>query len=400
MLLEFLGQLAPETALRRRQRNSILRTARPGHARHDAAEIEFEGVGKFRLGRIGGIEQALRLAVGLDQLDLAVAPSRQPQISERLIVDREKSHRRAILGRHVAQRRAIRDRQRLEPRPEVFNELADHALLAQHLRDRQHQVGSGRPRTQAARQPKPDHFGNQHRYRAPEHRGFGFDSAHAPSHHAETVDHRGMRIRADHRVRIRFAVLRRKNHRREIFQIHLVNDSSVGRNDAEVVECALPPAQEKIALAVALEFQPRVGRERIGGAKRIDLHRVIDHQVNRLQRTDLGGIAAELFDRVAHRRQIRHHRHAREILQQHARRHERDFPLSALAVPFGQRLDLPGRHDHAVFAPQHVLEHHLDRIRHPRQREPALLERFELEDRVAVAFHRKRRTSTETVSRH
>ena len=78
-----------KSALRRSQRDSILRTARPGHARHDGAEVELERVGEFRLGRVGRIEQSLRLAVGLDQFDLAVAAARQPQIRERLLVNRE-----------------------------------------------------------------------------------------------------------------------------------------------------------------------------------------------------------------------------------------------------------------------------------------------------------------------
>src|SRR5208337_1692271 len=71
MLSELLAELATEIAFRRRQRDSILWTARPRHARHDAAEIELERVGKFWLGGIGRIEQSLRLAVGLDQFDLA-----------------------------------------------------------------------------------------------------------------------------------------------------------------------------------------------------------------------------------------------------------------------------------------------------------------------------------------
>ncbi len=312
MLFEFLAELATEIALGLRQRDSILRTARPRHARHDGAEIELERVGKFRLGRIGRIEQSLRLAVGLDQFDLTVGATGQPQISERLFVDRKKSHRRAVLGRHVAERRAIRDRQRREPRPEVLDELADDALLAQHLRDRQHQVGRSRAGTQAACETKSDHLGNQHRHRAPEHRGFGLDSADAPSDDAEPVDHRRVRIGADNGVGIRFAFLRREHHRREIFEIHLVHDSGVGRHDAEIVEGALPPSQKKVALLVAIELQFRVGREGVGGAERIDLHRMIDHQIDRLQRTDLVGIAAELFDRVAHHRQIRDHRHAGE----------------------------------------------------------------------------------------
>ena len=315
MLLEFLGQLAAEIRFRGSQRDSILRTARPGHARDDGAEVKLERVGEFRLGRVGRIEKSLRLAVGLDQFDLAVTAARQPEIRERLLVDGEITHRCAVLGRHVAERRAIRDRQRCESWPEVFDELADDAFLAQHLRDRQHQVGRGRAGTEAARQTESDHLGNQHRHRASEHRGFSLDSADAPSDDAEPVDHRRMRIGADDSVGIRLAFVRCEDDGREIFEIHLMHDAGVGRHDAEIVEGALPPAQKKIALLVAIEFELRVGCERVGGAERIDLHRMIDHQIDRLQRADLVGIAAELFDRVAHHRQIRDHRHSGEILQ-------------------------------------------------------------------------------------
>ena len=41
----------------------------------------------------------------------------------------------------------------------------------------------------------------------------------------------------------------------------------------------------------------------------------------------LFGIAAEPHDAVAHRREIDDARHAGEVLQQHARGHERDFAL-------------------------------------------------------------------------
>src|SRR3984957_12143273 len=89
MLLEFLAELATKIALRCRQRDSILRTARSRHARHHAAEIELERVGKFRLRRVRRIEKSLRLAIRLDQFDLAVTAPGQPQISERLFVDRK-----------------------------------------------------------------------------------------------------------------------------------------------------------------------------------------------------------------------------------------------------------------------------------------------------------------------
>ncbi len=83
-----------------------------------------------------------------------------------------------------------------------------------------------------------------------------------------------------------------------------MDDSGVGRDDAEIVERALAPAQKQIALAVALELEFAIAGEGVIGSERIDLHRMIDHQIDRLERIDPRGIAAEPLDRVAHRGQI------------------------------------------------------------------------------------------------
>jgi hypothetical protein len=45
-----------------------------------------------------------------------------------------------------------------------------------------------------------------------------------------------------------------EHHAAEVLQVHLVHDAGVGRHDLEVVERRLAPAQERIALAVALEL--------------------------------------------------------------------------------------------------------------------------------------------------
>ena len=81
---------------------------------------------------------------------------------------------------------------------------------------------------------------------------------------------------------------------REVFEVDLVDDAGVGRNDAEVVERLLAPAQERVALPVAAELERGV---QVGGVALdvvIDLHRVIDDELDRLQRVDLARIAAEL----------------------------------------------------------------------------------------------------------
>ena len=50
---------------------------------------------------------------------------------------------------------------------------------------------------------------------------------------------------------------------REIFEIDLVADAGAGRHDAEILERALPPSQELVALLVALVFVLDVLLERL-----------------------------------------------------------------------------------------------------------------------------------------
>ena len=91
----------------------------------------------------------------------------------------------------------------------------------------------------------------------------------------------------------------------------------------------LTPAQERVALAVAVVLELGVQLQRVGRAEVIHLHRVIDDELHRLQRIDLLRIATERDDAVAHRGEIDDTGHAREVLQEDSRGHERDFLLAA-----------------------------------------------------------------------
>ena len=167
-------------------------------------------------------------------------------------------------------------------------------------------------------QLEADHVGHQHRKRLAEHGGLCFDAADAPAENAQPIHHRGMRIGAHQRIRIgRRAAVRRAvaNHARQIFEVHLVADARIRRHHLEILQSLLPPAQEFVALDVALEFQFGVECEGHVGAELVHLHRMVDHQFGRQQGIDLLGVAAHVRDGVAHRRQIGHGRHAREVLQ-------------------------------------------------------------------------------------
>ena len=96
-----------------------------------------------------------------------------------------------------------------------------------------------------------------------------------------------------------------------------------GGTTLKLSKARLAPAQEGVALAVALELALGVVHEREAGRELVDLHRVVDHQLDRLQRVDPGRVAAEVAHRVAHRREVDDRRHAGEVLEQHARRARR-----------------------------------------------------------------------------
>ena len=123
-----------------------------------------------------------------------------------------------------------------------------------------------------------------------------------------------------------------------------------------------PQRRNSVALAVALELELDVARERDARRERVDLHRVVDHELGRDQRVDLRRVAAEVGHRVPHRGEVDDGRHAGQVLEQDARRRERDLVRRlGLRVPARDRVDVG-----LVAVPEHVLEQHAQRVREPR----------------------------------
>ncbi len=292
----------------------------------------------------------------------------------RLVVDREEAAGGAVFGRHVGDGGAVGERERVEARAVELDELVHDAQLAQHLRHGEHEVGRGAALLELAGQLEADDRGQQHRERLAEHHGLGLDAADAPAEHRQRVDHGGVGIRTHQRVGIGhrhglavLLLLPRPHGLAEVFEVDLVADAGAGRHHAEVRERVLAPAQEPVALAVALVFELDVVAEGLGGAELVDDDRVVDDEVDGDQRVDLLDLAAELAHGVAHGGEVDHRRHAGEVLHQHARRAERD--LTAVG-PLGVQ---PGHHAEdvvlgdapPVLVPQQVLEQHLHGVGQP-----------------------------------
>ena len=248
-----------------------------------------------------------------------------------------------------------------------FNKLADHAFFPEHLHHSQNQVRGRGALWQRARQLEADHLGDQHGDGLAQHGGFRLDAAHAPAKHAQTVDHGGVGIRAHHRVgkSLHGAVgLFGEDRPRKVFQIDLMHDAGVRRDDLEIGKRLLSPTQKLIPFPVALKLQGRVSLRRVHCAEDINHDGVIDDQLRGGKRVDPVRVAPQGLHGVAHGGQINHRGDAGEVLHQHAGRGERDLLAGfRLGVPVGQSGDVVLSDIDAIFVAQQVLQQDLQAIR-------------------------------------
>ena len=173
----------------------------------------------------------------------------------------------------------------------------------------------------------------------------------------------------------------------QVLQVHLVADAHPGRDDAEVAEGALRPAQELVALAVALVLALDVARVGPVRPERVHLHRVVDDEVDRHQRVDPAGIGPAAVDGGAQRGQVDDGGHAGQILHEHAGRHEGELRTGMRRRPGRQGADVVLAHVLAAGPAQEVLEQHADRVRERQRVDQAVEaeERLAARERVARA---------------
>ena len=145
------GQRVAERGLGVGQLDPVLRALRAGDGRDDGGQVEGELLGEAQLaGRV--VPQALRLGVLLDQVELALPGGRSAagtrcvasSIGKIAQVEPNSGDMLPIVARLATGTSA--DAVAVE-----LDELADHAVLAQHLGDREHQVGGGGGRRERRR---------------------------------------------------------------------------------------------------------------------------------------------------------------------------------------------------------------------------------------------------------
>ncbi len=196
--------------------------------------------------------------------------------------------------------------------------MIHHPLRPQDRCQRQCQVGGDHSIAQRADEFDAKNARRENEEGLTEHHRFRFDAADAPAEHAESVDHRRVRIGADDRIGEQFARAR-EYALREVFEMDLVNDAGCRWDDAHILERLRAPAQKFVSLAIPLEFELRVLTRRIRRAKDIHVQRMVNHQIRRHARIDRARVPAKPMDRLAHRGKVNQARQAGEILHQDPR---------------------------------------------------------------------------------
>src|ERR1019366_8191644 len=137
------GERLGEHLLRPAQRYSVLRTRGSGDAGLNSRKVELD---PLRIARLNGLvmPKALLFGIGLHQLAKLLRTAGEPKVAKRLGVDGEDRHRRAVLGRHVPDRRPVLERVLGDAWPVTFDELAYDAVAAEKLGDGEHEVGRRR----------------------------------------------------------------------------------------------------------------------------------------------------------------------------------------------------------------------------------------------------------------
>ena len=350
------------------QLDLVLRAFRTGDRRYDRRHVQLEDVREHRVFRSLVDPQALRLRIGFHEGDARLVAAGGGQIADGRRRDGEEAAGGAVFRGHVGDGGLVLDGQADDARAEELDELADHALLAEHLGDGQDQIGGGRAFRQGTGQAEADDFRDQHGDGLAQHGRLGLDAADAPAEHGQAVDHGGVAVGADHGVGIgdgRLALCHGPDGLGQVLEVHLVADAGAGGHDAEIVEGRRAPAQEFVALDVALIFALDVLVEGAGCAEMVDHDRVVDDQINRVQRIDLRGVGAEGRHGVAHGGQVDDGGNAGEVLHQDAGRAEGDLVLDRALVlePGGDGFQVGFADGNTVLVAQQVLQQHLHRAR-------------------------------------
>jgi hypothetical protein len=148
--------------------------------------------------------------------------------------------------------------------------------------------------------------------------GRRFQAAHTDSDHAQGIDVRGVAVGTHAGIREGYAVAR-LDHRRHFLQVDLVHDAVAWRDHVDVLERLLGPVDEVKTVFVATVFDGTVLLECLRiETTALDGQRVVDDQLNRHHRIDLGRVTTLIGDGITQASQIDQRGLTEDVVANHA----------------------------------------------------------------------------------
>lgn len=313
-----VGEASLEVCLHVVHINFIVRALGARECGLDAGKIKFHDV--TRVVRVGcraviGAEQALSLEVLSDHLDTMGVSADQIEVLNGLVIDWEEAHGRTVLRRHVGNRSPVSKGKVGATITEELNELANDTTFAEHVSACKNQISGSGVRRKLASEFKADNLGQNHGNLLAKHDRLSLDTSDTPADNTEAIDHSGVRISADARVRVEHAILF-EDDTCEPLKIHLMDDTVARWHNAEVAEGSLAPLEEGEALLVPVELDLLIAIFRVLSPGDIDLNRVVNNEVSLAEWVDLFRITTKLLHGSSHSGEVNDGRDTSEILEE------------------------------------------------------------------------------------
>ena len=140
-----------------------------------------------------------------------------------------------------------------------------------------------------------------------------------------------------------------------------MDDATTRRDGSEVIEVGLPPLEEGIPLAIALIFDGHIPFASIFvPAGDVDLHGVVDHEVDGNLWVDLGRVPAEICHGIAQSCDIYDSGNAGEVLQDDAARLKRNLTALPVGLPACEIQDVFVANQKSIVIAECGFEQHAD----------------------------------------
>ena len=141
----------------------------------------------------------------------------------------------------------------------------------------------------------PDYYRQEHRSRLTKHAGLRLNTAHAPTNHAEAVDHGGVRIGSNYRVWIRGAA-GIKDDWSQYWRFTWCTIPVSGGTTRKFLSDDSAPFQESVPLLISLKLdRGSAVTERVLSTEFIDLNRMVDDKIHRDQWISFSRIRTQML---------------------------------------------------------------------------------------------------------